>query len=222
MLWGPAKSWNLALTLKLQFQPRNPANLLELEMTQSWILTLYPTILSIFFRLQTSKQKKHVLKNLWSSSSISSSFNGFQTIWKATHLVTKFPPGWHSPQLLSAISLNKIENWIVHNPDTVTKQAIWTKQLHGDHHILEAFKGTFSVYGLMWLETPVIQSLKLDLFRKIRKSMICLLMFHALGFSPLKNAKLALDPAKMQSLESTSLQVRKGKTFINVFHRHRG
>lgn len=123
-----------------------PANLLELEMTQSWIYPI-PNDFEKFFRLQTGKTKKNTLKNIWSSSSISSSFNGFQTIWKAGHLVTKFPPGWHSPQLLSAISLKKDWNWIVHNPDAVTKQAIWTKQLHGDHHILEAFKGTFSVYG---------------------------------------------------------------------------
>lgn len=31
--------------------------------------------------------------------------------------------------------------------------------------------------------------------------MICLLIFQSLGFSPLKNAELGLDPAKMQSLD---------------------
>lgn len=157
-------------------------------------------ILSIFFRLQTGKRKKTRWTNIWNSSSISSSFNGFFKLYgKQLILSSKFPPGWHSPQLLSAISLKQI----VHNPDTVTKQAIWTKQLHGDHHILEVFKGTFSVYGLDVIgdSSHSLRSLKLDLFRKIRKSMICLLIFHALGFSPLKNAKLGLDPAKMQSLD---------------------
>lgn len=128
-----------------------PANLLELEMTQSWIYPI-PNGFEYFFQAPNRQTKKNTLKNLYPPASMAS-----KQIWKAPHLVTQFPPGWHSPQLLSAISLKKDWNWIVHNPDTVTKQAIWTKQLHGDYHIhWKLLKERFLFMVLMWLETPVI------------------------------------------------------------------
>ena len=148
MLWGPAKSCNLAPTLKLQFQP------LPSKSVWTWIkwlshgYTLYPMILRIFSGSKQAHTKKARWKIYEAQTLFSSSFNGFFKLYgKQLILSPKFPPGWHSPQLLSAISLKKDCNWIVHNPDAVTKQALWTKQLHGDHHILEACKGTFSVYG---------------------------------------------------------------------------